>query len=140
MGSTDTDREFSANFDRQASASNSVLFLGLSSTIANKTVSFFASFHRAATQSGTSFLVSIARATVRRIYHSRPRLSELGHFRGYSFSSPPPVGGPSVERIRFDDSDSSLTTCVDSANLSAEKLVAPFPLLSLSLHSYPGAG
>ena len=56
------------------------------------------------------------------------------------FHPPPGVGGPSVEQIRFDDADSSLTSCVDSANLSAEKLVAPFPLLSLSLHSYPGAG
>jgi hypothetical protein len=44
-----TDREFSANFDRQASATNSVLFLGLSPTKANKTVSLFVSFHRGAT-------------------------------------------------------------------------------------------
>jgi hypothetical protein len=49
--------QFSANFDRQASATNSVLFLGLSPTKANKTVSFFVSFHRGATQSGILFLV-----------------------------------------------------------------------------------
>jgi hypothetical protein len=41
----DTDREFSANFDRQASSTDSVLFLGLSPTKANKTVFFFVSFH-----------------------------------------------------------------------------------------------
>jgi hypothetical protein len=34
----DTDREFSANFDRQASATNSVSFLGLFPTNACKTV------------------------------------------------------------------------------------------------------
>jgi hypothetical protein len=45
-----------------------------------------------------------------------------------------------VERIRFDDADSSLTSCVDSANLSAEELVTPSSLLRLSFHSYPGAG
>jgi hypothetical protein len=56
------------------------------------------------------------------------------------FHPPPSVGGPSVERIRFDDADSSLTSCVDSANLSTEELVAPSPLLSPSFHSYPGAG
>jgi pimeloyl-ACP methyl ester carboxylesterase len=53
-----TDREFSANFDRQASATNSVLFLGLSPTKANKTVSLFVSFHRGATQCGILFLIS----------------------------------------------------------------------------------
>jgi len=42
---SDTDREFSANFDRQASATNSVSFLGLSPPKACKTVSFFVSFH-----------------------------------------------------------------------------------------------
>jgi hypothetical protein len=41
----DTDREFSASFDRQASATYSVSFLGLFSPKANKTVSFFVSFH-----------------------------------------------------------------------------------------------
>ena len=68
----DTDREFSANFDRQASATNSVAFLGLFPPKASKTVSFFVSFHRGATQSGIWFLVSIERATARRIYHCRP--------------------------------------------------------------------
>ena len=55
----DTDREFSANFDRQASATDSVLFLGLSPPKAHKTVSFFVSFHRGATQSRILFLVLI---------------------------------------------------------------------------------
>jgi len=77
----DTDREFSAKIDRQASATNSVLFLGLSSTKANKTVSFFVSFHRGATQSGILFLVSIARATARRIYHCRH-----AHYRAVRFA------------------------------------------------------
>jgi len=48
--------EFSANFDRQASATDSVLFLGHSPPKANKTVSFFVSFHRGATPSGILFL------------------------------------------------------------------------------------
>jgi hypothetical protein len=77
-----TDREFSANFDLQVSATNSVLFLGLSPPKANKTVSFFVSFHRGATQSGILFLVSIARATARRIHHCRTRLSDVSHLRG----------------------------------------------------------
>ena len=47
----DTDREFSADLDRQASATNSVSFLGLSPPKACKTVSFFVSFHRGAPQS-----------------------------------------------------------------------------------------
>jgi hypothetical protein len=46
----DTDREISASFDRQASATNSVSFLGLFPPKTNKTVSFFVSFHRRATQ------------------------------------------------------------------------------------------
>jgi hypothetical protein len=45
MSHGDTDREFSANFDHQASATNSVPFLGLFPPKANKTVSFFVSFH-----------------------------------------------------------------------------------------------
>jgi hypothetical protein len=68
----DTDREFSTNFDRQASATNGALFLGLPPTKVNKTVSFFISFisfHRGRAQSGILFLVSLARATARRIYH-----------------------------------------------------------------------
>ena len=73
---TDTDREFSANFDRQASGTNSVSFLGLSPPQACKTVSFFVSFHRGATQSGILFLVSIDRETSRRVYDRRPWLSE----------------------------------------------------------------
>ena len=44
MMKSDTDREFSANFDRQASATDSVLFLGLSPPKVNKTVSFFVLF------------------------------------------------------------------------------------------------
>jgi hypothetical protein len=51
LATGDTDREFSANFDRQASATNSVSFLGLSPPKACKTVSFFVSFHRGAPQS-----------------------------------------------------------------------------------------
>ena len=72
----DTDREFSANFDRQASATDSVLFLGLSPPKANKTVSFFVLFHQEAMQSGILFLVSIERGTSRRVYHRRPWLSD----------------------------------------------------------------
>jgi hypothetical protein len=67
-----TDREFSASFDHQASATISFSFLGLSPPKANKTVSFFVSFHRGATQSGILFLISIARATAYRIYHCGP--------------------------------------------------------------------
>jgi hypothetical protein len=43
--SNDTDPEVSAPSDRQANASNSVSFLGLSPPQACKTVSFFVSFH-----------------------------------------------------------------------------------------------
>jgi hypothetical protein len=53
------------------------LFLDLSPPKANKTVSFFVSFHRGATKSGILFLVSIARATARRIYRCRPWLSDV---------------------------------------------------------------
>jgi hypothetical protein len=49
----------SADFDRQASATNRVCFLGLSPPKASKIVSFFVSFHRGAAQSGILFLVSI---------------------------------------------------------------------------------
>ena len=80
----DTDRDFSADFDRQASATNSVSFLGLSPPKANKTVSFFVSFHRGAAQSGILFLVSIERGTSRRVYHRRPWLSDMS----------PPGGAP----------------------------------------------
>src|SRR5208283_4920766 len=82
MAIFDTDREFSANFDRQASATNSVSFLGLSPPKASKTVSFFVSFHRGAKQSGILFLVSIERGTSRRVYHRRPRLSDMSHLGG----------------------------------------------------------
>ena len=77
-----TDREFSANFDRQASATNSVSFLGLSPPKASKTVSFFVSFHRGVTQSGILFLVSIERGTSRRVYHRRPWLSDMSQLGG----------------------------------------------------------
>jgi hypothetical protein len=43
-GTTDTDREISAGFDRQASATNSVSFPCLFPPKARKTVSFFVSF------------------------------------------------------------------------------------------------
>jgi hypothetical protein len=76
MRVVDTDREFSANSDRQASATNSVSFLGLCPPKACKTVSFFVSFHRGATQSGILFLVSVERGTSRRVYHRPPWLSE----------------------------------------------------------------
>jgi hypothetical protein len=76
-----TDREFSASFDHQASATISFLFLGLSPPKANKTVSCLVSFHRGATQSRILFLVSSARATARRIYHCRPWLSDASHLR-----------------------------------------------------------
>jgi hypothetical protein len=42
-----------SNFDRQAGATNSVLFLGLCSTKANNTVSFYVSSHRGATHPGS---------------------------------------------------------------------------------------
>jgi hypothetical protein len=71
-------RELSADFDRQASATNSVSFLGLSPTKACETVSFFVSFQRGAAQSGILFLVSIERGTSRRVYHRRPWLSDMG--------------------------------------------------------------
>ncbi len=48
-GYIDTDREKRASFDRQASATDSVSFLGLFPPKANKTVSFFVSFHQVAT-------------------------------------------------------------------------------------------
>jgi hypothetical protein len=47
----DTDRESSASFDRQPSATDSVSFLGHFPPKLHKTVSFFASFHREATRS-----------------------------------------------------------------------------------------
>jgi len=73
----DTDRESSANFDRQGSATGSVLFLGLSPPKANKTVSFFVSFHRGASQSGILFLVSIERGGSRRVFDRGPLLSDV---------------------------------------------------------------
>ena len=73
----DTDREFSANFDRQASATDSVLFLGLSPPKANKTVSFFVLFHQEAMQSGILFLVSIERGGSRRVYNRGPLLFDM---------------------------------------------------------------
>src|SRR5208337_3093993 len=82
MAIFDTDREFSANFDRQASATNSFSFLGLSPPKASKTVSFFVWFHRGATQSGILFLVSIERGTSRRVYHRRPWLSDMSRLGG----------------------------------------------------------
>ncbi len=82
MEQTGTDREISANFDRQASTTNSVLFLGLSPPKANKTVSFFVSFHRGATHCGSLFLVSIARATARWTYHCRPWPSDVSLLKG----------------------------------------------------------
>jgi len=66
MAIFDTDREFSANFARQASATNSVSLLRLSPPKASTTVSFFVSFHRGAAPSGIVFLVSIERGTARR--------------------------------------------------------------------------
>jgi hypothetical protein len=72
----DIDPEFSANFDRQASATNTVLFLALSPPKARKTVSFFVSFHRRATQSGILFLVSIERGGSRPVYDRGPLPSD----------------------------------------------------------------
>src|SRR5208337_4188610 len=80
--SADTDREKRASFDRQASATDSVSFLGLFQPKANKTVFFFVSFHRGATQSGILFLVSIERGTSRRVYHRRPWLSDVSQLGG----------------------------------------------------------
>jgi len=84
----DTDREFSANFDRQASATDSVLFPCLSPPKANKTVSFFVLFHQEAMQSGILFLVSIERGTSCRVYHRRPWLSDMSQLGGGSLSVP----------------------------------------------------
>jgi hypothetical protein len=56
-GKGDTDREFSAGFDRQASATNSVSFLGLFRPEARKSIIFFVSFHRRVVQSWILFLV-----------------------------------------------------------------------------------
>src|SRR4051794_9341576 len=75
--SRETDREFSANFDRQASATDSVLFLGLSPRKANKTASFFVLFHQEAMQSGILFLVSIEQGGSRRVYDRGPLLSDV---------------------------------------------------------------
>ena len=51
-------------------------------TEGDKTVSFFVSFHRGATQSGILFLVSIERGTSRRVYHRRPWLSDMSQLGG----------------------------------------------------------
>ena len=81
-GYIDTDREKRASFDRQASATDSVSFLGLFPPKANKTVFFFVSFHQGATQSGILFLVSIERGTSPRVYHHRPWLSDMSQLGG----------------------------------------------------------
>ncbi len=78
----DTDREKRASFDRQASATDSVSFLGLFPPKANKTVFFFVSFYQGATRSGILFLVSIERGTSRRVYHRRPWLSDMSQLGG----------------------------------------------------------
>ena len=80
--SADTDREKRASFDRQASATDSVSFLGLFQPKANKTVFFFVSFHQGVTQSGILFLVSIERGTSPRVYHHRPWLSDMSQLGG----------------------------------------------------------
>jgi len=82
LSCSDTDWEFSADFDRQASATNSASFLGLCPPQACKTVSFFVSLHRGVTQSGILFLVSIERGTPRRVYHRRPWLSGMSQLWG----------------------------------------------------------
>ena len=75
--SADTDLEFRANFDCQASATDSDLFLGLFPPKAIKTVFFFGLFHQEAMQCGILFLVvSVERGNSRRIEHRRPRLSD----------------------------------------------------------------
>jgi hypothetical protein len=51
--------ELSASFDRQASATKSVSWLGLFQTDVRKTVSFFVSFRRGKMPSWILFLVSI---------------------------------------------------------------------------------
>jgi hypothetical protein len=65
------------SFDREASATNSISFLGLSPSKACKTVCFFVSFHRGAAEPGILFLVSIERGTSRRAYRRRPWLSDV---------------------------------------------------------------
>jgi hypothetical protein len=55
----DTDREFSARFDRQASATKERLLLWSLPNLTRKTVFFFVSLHRRAMQAWILFLVSI---------------------------------------------------------------------------------
>ena len=77
-----TDREFSANFDRQASATNSVSFLGLSPPKACKTLSLLCFVPPRSAAVGILFLVSIERGTSRRVYHRRPWLSDMSQLGG----------------------------------------------------------
>jgi hypothetical protein len=88
------------NASGRASMSGLVLHANLSPPKANKTVSFFVSFLRGAPQSGILFLVSIARATARRVYHCRPWLSDVSHLRGAPtrFLARPGCGGRRCSR------------------------------------------
>jgi hypothetical protein len=61
-----TDRQFSASFDRQASATLSFSFPGLFPPEVRKTVFFFVSFHRRAMQACILYLVSMERGTTMR--------------------------------------------------------------------------
>jgi hypothetical protein len=67
---------------------SSISFPGLFPPKPRGTVSFSVSIHRGETQSGILFLVSIARATSRRIHHCRPWLSDVSQLRGCSLSIP----------------------------------------------------
>ena len=103
--STDTDREKRASFDRQASATDSVSFLGLFQPKTNKTVFFFVSFHQGVTQSGILFLVSIERGTSPRVYHHRPWLSDMSQLGGAlcRFLAPLAVARVSVSDRRAEE-------------------------------------
>jgi hypothetical protein len=83
-----TDHALGANSDLETSAISSISFLGLFPPKARKPVSFSVSIHRGATQTGILVLVSIARATSRRIHHCRPWLSDVSQLRGCSLSVP----------------------------------------------------
>ena len=72
-------RQFRSSGERHRTVSPSLVS---SHPKAYKTVFFFVSFHRGATQSGILFLVSIERGTSRRVYHRRPWLSDMSQLGG----------------------------------------------------------
>jgi len=77
-----TVREFSANLDRQASATKQQLLPWSLPSLMCKTVSFFVSFHRRAMQAWILFLVSIELGSSRRACRRRPWLSDMSQLGG----------------------------------------------------------